>query len=170
VTIAPARELGKLGAVTDVDPFHLPFPRVLHGSHARFEDLRIMASVRFPADAANRCAPSRVLWTAVAQDPARRLRLTCKSPISGPASQRARGFFSVTRAEGLEEPPWLRRVEVTHQVHSPRLERARGFLLLGRVGSSELEGRNPGKAVRGRMGGRKPSARRRMGRSALMLH
>ena len=115
-----------------------------------------MASVRFPADAANRCAPSRVLWTAVAQDLARRLRLTCKSPISGPASQRARGFFSVTPAEGLEEPPWLRRVEVTHQVHSPRLERARGFLLLGRVGSSELEGRNPGKAVRGRMGDANP--------------
>jgi hypothetical protein len=80
-----------------------------------------MASVRFPADAANRCAPSRVLWTAVAEDPARRLRLTCKSPISGPASQRARGFF-----------------------------------LLGRVASPELEGRNPGEAVRGRMGDANP--------------
>jgi hypothetical protein len=62
-----------------------------------------MASVRFPADAANRCAPSRVLWTAVAEDPARRLRLTCKSPISGPASQRARGFFLLRLREGLEE-------------------------------------------------------------------
>jgi hypothetical protein len=66
-----------------------------------------MASVRFPADAANRCAPSRVLWTAVAQDPARRLRLTCKSPISGPASQKARGFFLLRLRERLEEPPWL---------------------------------------------------------------
>ena len=102
-----------------------------------------MASVRFPADAANRCAPSRVLWTAVAQDLARRLRLTCKSPISGPASQRARGFFSVTPAEGLEEPPWLRRVEVTHQVHSPRLERARGFLFWAASARRSLKGGTP---------------------------